>query len=599
MYSYSEHLTTKFTGGDMKASHCRQLNDCHVFERMCLESYGNNVFLVAHHETHPDTFMCMQFLKRSIGVVQLKTSRQSNRPSRHLCQDMKLDSIPLISSKGYYDTAIPCPLKGGFDVTIYDSDMSQLCPDSVIPIRLESECEKNEGMLFKFRKTECIHQHLAMKPEQKLFCIATWTDGRYKFVVLRDDSSFRTWCLRYSVAEGDKDRILAYLFMDFVCDPTDRITESTKYLRLEMTRRGLISLCMDEFHHCYADKMYLCHSDMKPHCPLSCGMCNPHGKVHNCQFDKTYHGTWMQSTRHGNRKISVSANELRIEGEGRYTCVRFDNSTTDRALSLLRIFENGCYPRFVCAQFDRPAPSVLHYRLGSSIVWPIFRQKNPYQLICSEKNFRSALARHPGGVPNLQYEIPQKSQTSVVSLNDEQAVFCNLSVEFAAKIAFVDQFNCSGCLSQESAGTSDRLAVHYNNCSHKPGYLEYLCFASFKSIGTYDRVLTRIVGTKERYFCWVFVSTEKILILPGSECSPFDAELALRGHLPPKDILTLYSSTNGTLCDAIQSDQDSFVRIPPNMQQTSASDARQPMSFYHVKIFILVSCVVIHRPFFL
>lgn len=72
--------------------------------------------------------------------------------------------------------------------------------------------------------------------------------------------------------------------------------------------------------------------------------------------------------------MNISTDNLNLPGEGNVKCVRKANSTEDNAyrLTLLHIFENGCFPRTTCFEYKKTSKMTLHYNFGKTVKWPVF-----------------------------------------------------------------------------------------------------------------------------------------------------------------------------------------------------------------------------------
>lgn len=56
---------------------------------------------------------------------------------------------------------------------------------------------------------------------------------------------------------------------------------------------------------------------------------------------------------------------------------------------MVRLDENGCYPRYACMEIDKVASSVIRVRLGDRHDWPLEKAVDGKDHLCKENSFSS------------------------------------------------------------------------------------------------------------------------------------------------------------------------------------------------------------------
>ena len=104
-------------------------------------------------------------------------STLSPRQSLELCDErlMAIDRWPIVQMSQTPEQKVTCPFMGGYNVNMYYPNDTELCTDSTLLMRIESECEKGEGIMFDFRQEECVPASLPRLTKQQAYCIAHWT----------------------------------------------------------------------------------------------------------------------------------------------------------------------------------------------------------------------------------------------------------------------------------------------------------------------------------------------------------------------------------------------------------------------------------------
>ncbi|CAI9714987.1 Hypothetical predicted protein [Octopus vulgaris] len=356
-YEKGDRFVAYFQDGIMKASSCRD-RQCTRYERKCIEEFPNGKYIASHIEiAHTTSYVCMEFLRRGEIIVQLKQSEISKTNYPDLCNTLMLDMWPLVLLEKLLEHKVSCPFSGGYNLQMFDSSGSALCREEIVPIRLESECESGEGMMIHFRTKACIHKDLNMEVKQKLYCLAHWNEGPFRFIILREKNRRdHIWSLR--VKEPVNEIKTAALFMVPVCDTGEEITQTKMYLELKLDKYVVSTTCADEFKDC-AQYVQFCDSGYRQHCSNSCRDCRQ-DVIKLCPFSERLRSTWVQSMKKNKQlSINITHYQISIQTLGMFHCLVAKGKSTPDSDVLLQLFQNGCYPRYTCLQIEKTAPSVI------------------------------------------------------------------------------------------------------------------------------------------------------------------------------------------------------------------------------------------------
>jgi len=139
-------------------------------------------------------YTCVQFLRRSPEVVQVRATPLSDRrPDAAICRAavdawqldpwIWIDRAAALATPG---PGVPCALRGGFGVRMYDRTGHQgACDSRRGETRIEADCERvGEGTHFYFRHATCIPAGLYMYASQRTLCTANWAVGAYTFTLI-------------------------------------------------------------------------------------------------------------------------------------------------------------------------------------------------------------------------------------------------------------------------------------------------------------------------------------------------------------------------------------------------------------------------------
>jgi hypothetical protein len=376
-------------------------------------------------------YACVQFIRRSSNVIQLRTSPVADRKDIGLCADDKMttDRRLFVDYASEPESEASCSLRGGFSTRMVEarsrttgvvggagavSDTAGVCGDA----RLESDCDQgsggdSDGMHFHFRSPTCVPHGLYMYANQRTICMASWSDSadRYSYVALRHDRLEYRWLLRYPAVLVE-DTFVAHLFADLNADDVggDHATPTTSrgalHWRVDAVRdvaRPVTSLCVDESEACHvwnapssslstavdstaADRRLptLCARQMALACPRSCGICNESRPV-VCSFRPDLVGSWIAMTEPGEPALTVTFNSSTVTfaatglNPETFYCVTWSASgsrssssaaAADEVMLVTEHFD-GCRPRYACIRHQRRSSTLLQLRLSHRRSWPL------------------------------------------------------------------------------------------------------------------------------------------------------------------------------------------------------------------------------------
>lgn len=177
------------------------------YTRVCLEPRLGGKYLLGHHEsTFGDRFMCIEFLRRSDSVVQVRMSLPKVESFRsYLCEEsyLQLDPWLWVSEERYRSETVACPFMGGLNLRLtYSSPaptghVSLNLDSTVASVRVESSCVASEGVAFQFKDKSCLPTGIRLHSRHHMMCMATWTEDGEDFAMLRSANNDRSfWCLR-------------------------------------------------------------------------------------------------------------------------------------------------------------------------------------------------------------------------------------------------------------------------------------------------------------------------------------------------------------------------------------------------------------------
>ncbi|XP_048747555.1 uncharacterized protein LOC125659813 [Ostrea edulis] len=546
-------------------------------------------------------YSCMQFLKRSDSVVQIKESNPSDF-TLSMCheQNMILKNRPIIKFPIEDNASIKCPFSGGYNLKItYKNELK--CGFSVISPRLESECEEGDGVTLDFRTADCkLDDDHGLK--DNLRCLASWTDRtaehNYTFVVLANDRRFPQ-CMRLEGNLSDLKR--ATLFRDGKCVVNDRdsYSQTIEKVILEFEKMVVSNLCENEFDYCSQEPAC---SKYKKYCHKSCRGCQPETNV--CSFPEELKGSWHTDLKSTPSVINISTYNLHLPGEGNFKCVGKANSTKENIyrLALLHIFENGCFPRMTCFEYKKASKMTLEYKFGKRVEWPLFPLDKMISETCQNKQLRKpfSIAVNGASIYTTSCQLPSDFgfKSGHIYLRDSKSQdYCIAYYEYT--LTRSDKFNM----------------VDINTT--EPVNREHLCLSSEQFQDGSVFVITTSLSDRS-YKCWGFMGsgqTRRIVQLSLEHCNKNSLNLLIHGHhIPvnsfivlekPKNVCPFYIDIatdpgriplpNASASHSPPPSQETtppIYRTPPNPGSISATVNRGCPRVHFSALPILLSCIL-------
>ena len=94
------------------------------YTAVCLQVVLSDRYLVAYEEARQRSarYSCLQFVRRSSDVIQIRAAVVSGRMDRAMCQDLSLvtDHWLIVDRTRLGRHHVPCPLHGGFSAHLFD-----------------------------------------------------------------------------------------------------------------------------------------------------------------------------------------------------------------------------------------------------------------------------------------------------------------------------------------------------------------------------------------------------------------------------------------------------------------------------------------------
>lgn len=577
----SQYYSVSFHGRLMRVT-----TSNHTFQRRCMLQVGNRTYLAAQrdvivttHQAPQHRYLCMEFLRRSDAVLQLRTSRFAFRLDPHLCSqsELILDPRPLVDRRHSARGSDGCQLAGGYDMSLYDRRHHRgVCDALDAETRLEAACggsDDDEHLIhFRFRYDFCVPSGLSMRSDRVTRCAAEWVTDDDVFTVLvaasNNGDHLDAWCLRRPRRTFGRP-FTAFLFRRLVCD--DRpVAELADALMVTMQRSedwGR-SLCEDDYEGCAWKDRADC--TRTADCARSCAACNDSHPA-NCLFSVPLHGHWRSangvtslSVDGGSLDLTVVGGNSRARSTTRYECVdwqsqgsgssdsqMFADHATDEQLVVTRP-GNGCRPRYACVRFqysnkDERYPLVIHFSISSSQPWPIYGR-----LECASLRQTTSVER---------YSLMLSNSTRNRHYVDCVVSSLPLAVDFVVTFQHELLQRCIARIEQtvdDDNGRYFRLMLY--GCSSKNVTYDVRCLDRVQSsaegsVHLVTEMSPPVFDSTDENFdvhCWLFMADGvTIYLLSSAACDPLTPleRLQSRAVHPVAvfvDALTITSSTSTT-----------------------------------------------------
>ena len=563
----------------------------------CLSEITEEKFEVEHidkDENSPSKYLCIQFLRRTDSIIQMKESSKLAFRNPNACRDhmLTLDNWPLVSSDNFYKRKVKCPFEGGYNIRMQKADSKLLCPSRLIPARLESECETGDGITIDFRTSDCLDPALDMDLIQTLHCVATWTHGEYTFVIVRpQEEEFKAWCLRIT-GTGDLRYIKeGHLFLDFVCDPGDgsgNIRETSNYLLLDFEMLVVNTICADQSEVC--DENRLCdHPEIGFYCPKACDRCS--GELRPCSFPEKFRGHWLDISGEEQQHVNISYYDLTISNAGRFQCLEKEGNDFTNTSVMFQTFDNGCFPRFACLDLTKQSALTLEYRMGNRVKWPVKSLDNLDILkntVCDESEFKTNTYEKQ----IYGKQIEEKPMNILIDPIHHFSEHCELD-EWKGfqdgQLYAKEDGVCDMCLVYNVKDHSDKIMQVPLNCSarkHDYKQRDYKCIAKFPVDEDTHAVVTRTLHVHQQYLCWIFIRDKdiysgngRVFIVEPAHCNIAAINSLKNGILTPKHTYILpILPESGKQCPYLGTVVPKVYTTPPTKYSSTSMRTHKP---YH------------------
>ncbi len=586
--------------------------------------FGSDKFLVAHEEKGQTKalYTCMQIVKRSISVIQIKQATASKSLNgEELCSDknMQLDGWLIIDTHSVINLnqRQDCSLVGGFNMQVYDrSTYTGVCDEHLGETRLESECLPGEGLNFYFRQAACVPDGLLMFHTQRTYCLANWDDEVFNFILLKHDSKDALWVLRYPKGVRRGNNFKALLMKDLFSSMEPTVSETNNYLILSMgnpVSKTLDNLCYDDYDICSAVKDPCSQSkEIAWACAKTCGFCSD-TRPTVCHFSPAINGSWTDANRpEHNPYVQINATSMAITGSETLHCIDWsstphqpgstanlrqmnsDHANKGAQKMLVTVSDNGCRPRFTCATLVK-LPHVFFMQLSQTKLWPLVVSKDdPYNCSRFVYTTNKAADRNPY----------RKKLSTLFTPVTVAGVSCDLSRFGRFDVRFKGGTQCSGRLAQSAS--KSRLQFHLSNCpasiltQTQFTCVEYANFSASLSSnsgggnngggsGEKDMLMiTQTDTTTPKVHCWLFPEKpDNVFHMVASEdCNGAMKRKIRKGRLHPIATFTRDESFVMTESSTVQDELLTTVVEVAEIETTSSVETTTEITAKHATIII-------------
>ena len=196
---------------ECRVGHNRRDEDCEEGSvSNCRKRYSDDKYVVQMMDQTDEKpiFRCIQFVKRSDTVVEVKSSDFQTKEDDALCSNQLwfVQGSPMIQTKnGLVITEMtpPCLIHGAFSYNAREHGSN-----CTLKGHLKSDCMPQRGIAFLFEKNECQNKILLLE----FSCLATWKDetsgNLYSVVSRKDKEDSDIWCLFIELGDFDESGIM-------------------------------------------------------------------------------------------------------------------------------------------------------------------------------------------------------------------------------------------------------------------------------------------------------------------------------------------------------------------------------------------------------
>ena len=242
-------------------------------------------------------------------------------------------------------------------------------------------------------------------------------------------------------------------------------------------------------------------------------------------------------------EVTMSYYDIYISGTGQFQCHEPDGHDFENRTMLLQTFSNGCYPRYACFEGKKVSSSILEYRLGNRVSWPVNNWDSLKEDVCADQQFE------PSSRDKEKFgrRIDEKPTTVLVDSEHHYSVNCNLQAWPGLKddkLYMQESHVCEYCFVYDSNKRSQQkfIAQPYN-CTNGLTLDQkvYHCLGVFPQGDNIHAVVTRTIHAHQEYLCWVFVHEEDnddrvgiVYVLDAPNCNKVAIKAVREGTLEPK-----------------------------------------------------------------
>lgn len=272
----------------------------------------------------------------------------------------------------------------------------------------------------------------------------------------------------------------------------------------------------------------------------------------------------------------VNTYSLMVSNRDRFTCNEQDpdHDFVNNTL-LLQTFDNGCFPRYSCFEVRKSFSSILEYRIGNRVSWPVENWDSIKDDVCEETMFSANIK------DKTVYgkSIKEKPMKILVDSKYHYHIDCGFKnwVGFDLNSVYLQEVGtengCDICLVHNHAKHHDSIITQSLNCSSPPNHqMHYHCLGVFPQDETTHAIVTRKLHQHQEYRCWVFVDGHQwthlagiVYVLEATFCSSVAIESLKEGNLQP--LKTYYIPKEPpSPCPYIQTDRRP---IPPRTKSST------------------------------
>lgn len=553
----------------------------------CIQELSNN-FLVQLNpeytktEQSPNgneqmTHRCVKLFRYSDNVLQVKLSPLSVLgPVEQICNESQMpwESYILVWPKITDYEA--CPIVGGYQFSITDSQQNQLCANLYLPPVLESRCIEDEGLNIEFRNFNC-RGNLGMQLNQELRCLGSWTEGNFTFSVTSSTDQMwpRLWLFRFPI-DMQQGEFSVEILSEIKVVTTEKIDPSVEHHTMHLSKKIYTSTCEDEAVTCASCN----NSNILGFCQRTCDVCHTN---HMGNFPNNTIGNWIQFSTEGLKDVTVSTSSMQI-GDTKFSCIGLEinrwHKTKDRKVAAL-VFTNGCRPRYLCVDFVQRSTSVQQYRLSQYVSWPQQPSMNADD-VCNEDLFAETKSKLSKNTPGIH-----KYKTIVTASETKPKVPCGLTQGYLWLNAhFPDKKGCKLFMNSCKNDLQTSFDLVLSDDCDKSILTENKqeCIATFVDDMNGDQVVITQDSNTSIAYCWVLHKEEweprpRFFLTYAADCNSDAAKYILyrnyTGYISYFDIITGPDLLGSYSCSH---DIGALLRMPDNItvQSISMADITTP-----------------------